>query len=227
MNNKMNWVVASLMGLMTTWWAHAAVIYQSSVSSPQGSFGDCYAIENAGNQSGLSATYISGSTDFTTFVATTTHASPLSGCNSGFTNGDASPQQFTLDMGSTVSVNGLAFWATNNSGSVTRFDLYSDTDGDFGDGGLMLVGSFTAAGPIGDINPAQVFNFASSTSRYFQINALASFGGEGFSDGIGELALRQAVPEPGTVALISVSLIGFLGVRRRTSRRAAWSAKAA
>ncbi len=76
--------------------APAGTILQSRVQSPQGSFGGCYDIANAGNQSGLSAGYVSGSTAFDAFVASTTHASPVSGCNSGFTASGGLPQQFTM-----------------------------------------------------------------------------------------------------------------------------------
>lgn len=221
-----NWFAASIIVacIAAPCVAQAAVIRGGTVSSPQGSFGGAFDIQNAGNQSGLSQTYVSGTTDFATFVATTTHASPGS-TNSGFTNspsGFSSPQQFTLDLGSTFTINGLAFWATDNVGSVSRFDLYSDTDANFANGGLTLLGSFTAVGSNGGLDPAQVFSFAATSSRYFQINALSAVGGTNLTDGIGELAVRQAaavVPEPDVVSLIGLGLLGAAFSRRRTRSR--------
>ena len=61
------------------------MIDPTAVSSPSGDFGGAFALVNMINQSGLSATYISGVTDFATFTATTTHNSPAGGTNSGFT----------------------------------------------------------------------------------------------------------------------------------------------
>ena len=54
--------------------ANAGLITSAtSVSSPQGEFGGTFQLDNIINQSGLSAGYTSGVTDFTTFTSGTTH----------------------------------------------------------------------------------------------------------------------------------------------------------
>lgn len=201
----------------------AGVILQGAASSPQGSFGGGapFVIENAGNQSGLSAGYTSGVTDFDTFVPGTTHASPL-GSNSGFTGQAGLPQQYTFDLGSVFLVDALAFWSVDNSGSVTQFELFSDSDGDFGNGGLTSLGTFNPvadAGGAGSIAASQVFGFGATLTQFFHLEALNSARGTDVFPGIGEVAFRSAdaLPEPATLSIFALGLVG-LGLAARRSR---------
>ncbi len=69
------------------------------------------------NQSGLSSTYTSGSTDFDTYTATATHdAGTIVNLNYGQSsqNIQNSPILFTFDLGSVVSIDALAYWISDS-----------------------------------------------------------------------------------------------------------------
>ncbi len=191
----------------------STIIGINAISSPQGDFGSPFALVNAINQSGLSAGYTSGVTDFASYTAGATHSSPGS-INSGFTNTRSLPQIFSLDIGSMQTIDGFAIWANENPGSLTSFNLWADTDNNFGNGVGSLLGSFNVSGSS-TISSADVGSFLAVSTQYLHIDATAP------SDlivGIGEFALRSAaaaVPEPTSLALLTIGLLG-LGFKRRS-----------
>lgn len=191
----------------------AGPIYQaSSVTATTGDFGgSSFALVNMINQSGLSAGYTSGVTDFASFVGGTIH--------NGLEGFSVGPDgQFSFDLGSVLSIDGLAFWASTNIGSVAGFDLYSDTDQIWGNGVGSLLGSFNALGGIG-FDPAQIFSFASTSTQFLHIDILTTQGGIGLQPGIGEIAFRGAseVPEPASIAILGLGLAGLAFSRKKKS----------
>lgn len=206
--------------------AAQAVVGATSVSSPSGSYGGGFELGNIINQSGLSSGYTSGLTNYATFVASTTISSSPDGGISGFTNANVLPQILTFSFGSTMTLDALAFFAVNNIGSVTQFELYADSDGDFSNGTGGLLGTFN---PLGSVYSAQSFTFAPVATSFLQLRALNTVGGPGLIPGIGELAFRSAaptgaVPEPSSWALM---LIGFGAVGFAMRRRRADATRAA
>ena len=134
----------------------AATIGAVSISSPQGDLGGIFSLANIIDQSSLSATYVSGVTDFGTFTASTTGGG-LAGA--GYTGTSSSgPQQFTFDLGSLFSIDAISIWNSGSAGSITRFELYADNDNNFANGtsALILGPSALAFGPT---NP-DIFRFA-------------------------------------------------------------------
>ncbi|KGJ86900.1 PEP-CTERM sorting domain-containing protein [Colwellia psychrerythraea] len=188
----------------------ATPIHQaSSVTATTADFGGSFALVNMINQSGLSAGYTSGVTDFTSYTGSTTH--------NGLEGFSVGPDgQFSFDLGSALNIDGLALWASTNIGSLASFDLYADTDQIWGNGVGSLLGSFNALGGVGS-DPAQIFSFAATSTQFLHIDILSTQGGIGFQPGIGEIAFRGAseVPEPISIALLGLGLAGIGFSRKR------------
>jgi hypothetical protein len=196
----------------------AAPIYQpTAVTASTSDFGDPFALANMINQSGLSAAYTSGVSDFATVVAGTTHDGVLAS-NSGFSVGPFG--SFSFDMGAILALDGFAFWATENSGSVTNFDLYADSDFLTGNGLGTFLGNFTTLADGGAASPAQVGSFGSVSTQYFHLMIQTTDGGA--QPGIGEIAFRSAVPqqvpEPASLLLLGGGLVAVVATRRRKLR---------
>jgi hypothetical protein len=192
--------------------AHASVIIDPiSVSSPSGDFGGAFALVNLINQSGLSAAYTSGVTDFTTYTATTVHTGNTIAAPSGFTGTSGEPQTITFNFSGPTTIGSIAIWAINNVGSITQFSLS-------GDGGA-IAGVFNAAADNGTgIDPAQDFFFAPQLTSKITMTVLNTAGGTALIPGLGAVAFGSggAIPEPTSWALM---LVGFGGVGAAMRRR--------
>jgi len=183
------------------------IIGATSVSSPQGDFGGATPLANIINQSGLSAGYTGGVTDFGTFVAGTTHAG-LTG--TGFTGtSNNGPQQFTFDLGAVTLIDAIAIWNTASVGAVTAIDVFWDTDNNFGNG---VGGVLVAPTALGLAGPGQIFGFGPTFTRYVHVQGLNSLAPPDFY-GLGEVVFSslpgQAVPNPATLALLGLGLIAL------------------
>lgn len=174
------------------------------------------ALGNIINQSGLSANYVSGVTDFATYTATTT---ACYGCTPGSDyfaelGGVAGmPATITFSFAGPVTLNSIAVWNQQGSASLRTFDLLN---------GTTLLGSFAMPTLIGQTLPA-VFNFAPITLGNITMRITSN---DGYANGtmMNEVAFNgsvAAVPEPATWALM-IGGFGLTGaaMRRRSAKLA-------
>jgi len=162
------------------------------------------------DQSGLSASYVSGVTDFASFTSTTTahYDSTLSTYGLG---GVAGLGSFYFDLGGLFDVDSIAIWGQDCcTATMTSYDLYaSDT---FGAGGSRtLIGRFSA----GTTPSAFAHTFATISARYFEVDVITN-AGYAYATRINEIVFGgsvMAVPEASSLLILAIALIGF-GVTR-------------
>jgi hypothetical protein len=186
---------------------------QSVVAAPPPING--FTFDQTINQSGLSANYVSGVTDFSTYVA----SGPIHTRNNTPPNYAASfslpPVNVDYDLGSTYNVQRMAFWnyPFNFSAGVIGMQVFTSSVPNFSTS--FLAGTFT---PVddgnGDVNHVQVFDVTDSNARYVRlhITAVDSTNGTGFS----EVAWGASnVPEPTSLAALSLAALAGAVMRRR------------
>ena len=160
-------------------------------------------IANTFNQTGLSAAYVSGVTDYDTYVAT--HPTNNSA------NAWASPRGPALgfidyDLGAVFNLTSFALWTQNNINGIRDFEILVDG---------ILAGSFVAAQEAAANIAVQKFDFAALSGQVVRLNVLSIYGG--LNVNIGEVAFESdvaAVPMPAPLALVGLGILG-LGLHRR------------
>ena len=92
---------------------------------------------------------------------------------------------------------------------IQRFDLFADTQASFAT--AVLLGSFSA---VEGITTAEVFNFAPTSASHVRVQIISNHGSANFTGGM-EFAFNSAlIPEPGTLGILGLGLVG-LGFARR------------
>jgi len=193
--------------------AFAGVILQpTSVSTT--AIPTAFGIGNTIDQSGLTANYVSGVTDFDTFVATTGHINNNPDLWKTFAN-PALPIVNTFDLGALFEIGGFAMWHTFPNFHIKDFELFSDTDGNFGNGGTTSLGTFVA--PVSG-GPGHSFAFNSTLTQFVHLEITSKASGSDITEG--EFAFNQ-VPEPSTLILFALGFCGILGLSYRQRKKAA------
>lgn len=220
-------ILAAALSVVALFPADAAIIGATSaaINTSGPGFGS---INDTFNQNGLSANYISGVTDFDSFVATTSHTAIFPGFE-WFGNLGTNSAAVTYDLGAVTSVNKMALWNEETSG-IGVLDLLVSSDGiTFTSllSGLLPTDNPLTPDGFGGFVPymADVFTFATTSFRYITLNmggCPQPITGNVFeSCAIGEVAFNQvaAVPVPAAGFLLVGALGGLAALRRR--RRAA------
>jgi hypothetical protein len=197
------------------------VVGAVSVSSDKADLSPAFAITNLINQSGISANYISGVTDFDTFVATTTLSASPSSPNSGgwaTTTGNTFPANIDFNFGSVLTLSRLALWNDIDIQALGTFEVFSSTDASFTN--LTSLGNFTAT-PQAVGTLSQVFDFTNATTQFLRVRGTPVNTPNGLLN-IGEFAFESigtasAVPEPTSLALFGIGacVAGGTAARRR------------
>lgn len=194
---------------------HAASIYQPvGVSTDMGSFATFEPIFTI-DQSGLAAGYVSGVTDFDTFVAATNTVSGGGSFNTWFSQSGDTTGNLEFDLGGSFAVDSLALWADPQGAgqTVNNFNLLADDNALFSS--PILLGNFYAVDGTSDAtNFGQIFAFSTVVASHFRIEILSNHGST-LTTGLVEVAFEASpVPVPGIVWAF-VSALGLLYSAKR------------
>ena len=171
------------------------------------------------DQSGLSATYTSGVTDFGTFVAGTTHTPIFAGFE-WFSEFGSTTASVTYNLGAKLLIDKMALWNEESSG-IGLLDLLVSDDGITFTS--LLAGLLPTDNPVAAYS-ADVFAFGATAFQFIRMDMSKCpqpLPGSFPSCAIGEVAFNQvaAVPVPAG-GLLLLAALGGLGLLRRRNKAA-------
>ena len=168
------------------------------------------------NQNGLLTNFVSGVTNFDTYIATNPLHSLVFFGNEWFSNQGATTAMVTYDLGSTRRIDRLALWNEDSSG-IGLLNLFYSTD------------NITFTSLVSNIIPTDhaVVNYAADVisfggavdARYVRFdmsNCPQPNGGSFVACAIGEVAFSE-VPEPSSMVMFGLGLAALVGARFRRS----------
>ena len=160
------------------------------------------------DQSGLSIPFISGETDFETYISLNPTSAAVSATTGWAAIATGLPGYLEFDLGSVVSISAFAMWNQNTTLSVNSFTLSAATNESF-TSGVTNLGSFTAAEGL----TAQTF-IVSGVGEFVRMEINSTHGGHDVN--LGEVAFdTEVIPEPISLAVFGTGLMGLGLVRRR------------
>ncbi len=162
------------------------------------------------DQSGLSQNFISGVTDFETYIS----LGPTSAVVSASTGWASSPGTFggylQFDLGANYALSGFVLWTQNTILAVNSFTLSVASDASF-TSGVTNLGTFSAAEGLN----AQTYAFTGE-GEFVRMQINSSHGAT--SVNLGEVAFDATlIPEPGSLLLLGMAWAGIGAAGRRRS----------
>ncbi len=214
-------VILALIGLTAA--AQAGVIL-SPTAAIGNTFGDISTNRDLGNtfdQSGLSAVFVSGVTDFDTYIGgKPTHT--LAAINNEWFAA-ALEIEFGIidfDLGASYNITRLALWNEDAAG-IDFLRVETSNDNMFNV--VTSVGGFPVFDNPRDLDyPAEVLDLTDSSGRYVRLLIDSKFDFQtGLGPSMGEIAFevgpRGETPEPSVAFLLGAGLSGLYFSRRRRS----------
>ncbi len=213
---SLGYVVGALIALTASAASAGVVTASGTVMSDTGLFG--YSAYRLNNQSGLSAGYVSGVTDFLAYTSANPTHSGSSGGNGFLANAGVSVD---FDLGATYLLSDLALWNDVDFQGTKLFTVRIADNAAFT--GAVSLGSYSATyGPASGAIGAQLFDLADATGRYVRVTFDSNHSSGSMTNpyvNVGELVFgvqaASNVPEPASLALVGLSLAGLALSRRR------------
>lgn len=165
--------------------------------------GETLPVSNLINPSDLSLPYVSGVTDFDSYVASAPTTSNVWLSGSNVLTGNV-----IFDMGSSMELSSIAIWNADGLAAVVDFNLVGANDSGFSSPVTLLSGA-TAVDP----GPA-AYDFAPTTVQYVRMEILSVNGSTLFA-GMHDVVFEGVVPEPSAYSLFAASLVGVVVLMRR------------
>jgi hypothetical protein len=202
-------------------YAQASAIWSPTSATASSTWSPDYAIGHTIDQSGLSAGFVSGVTNFDTYIGSNPIHTLVAAGNEWFSADGVTSATITYDLGSVLTIDRLALWNEEFSGFGTGRISTSLDD--------SLFSSLTSISPIDSPSNldygAQIFSLGIVSARYvrFDISGCPQPNGDATQIcGIGEVAFSvgaNQVPEPTSLALLGLGLAGAAVIRRRKLAR--------
>lgn len=197
--------------------ALATVIVGPVAGTASSEFSSDFDIGNTFDQSGLSIGYTSGVDDFDAYLALNpTHSYVASG-NEWFTALGIISATITYDLGGLYSLDRMVLWNDEASG-LGLFDISVSVDN--------ITFTTVASALAGTDNPQNadygydIFSFGTHDASYVRldISNCPQLDNIFYGCGMGEIAFSASAasaPEPTSLALIAIGLLGLVGIKRR------------
>jgi hypothetical protein len=214
-----NVTLAALISLAVCGAQAGTILQPTSATSSMGSFSSQYLPLFAINQSALTPGYVSGVTDFDTYVASANTGLAGGGSfNTWYSSSSVIIGTFDFVLGGLFNIESFALWNDPQSGGqgVNGFTLHADDNVNFTS--PTLLGSYTAVEGLGNANLAQVFTFTPTAATHVRLSILSNHG-SALTTGISEAAFEVApVPEPSTLALAGIGLLALTAMPRHRNK---------
>lgn len=212
-------VLAAVLSVVTN--VNAGTILSPTAAIASDEFSSSFSINNTIDQSGLSSGFVSGVTDFDTYLALNPTHFPDAGFE-WFTSQGVTSAQVDYNLGSIYNIDKLALWNEEGAG-IGAFDIFTSNDNVTFN--LLLAGLMPISNPLNSSYSAQVFSFNSTLAQYVRLNITGCPQADKIFDGcaIGEVAFSvndgdvNAVPVPAALPLMA-SALGIFGIARRRNK---------